>query len=92
MISKATPVQVSLQKSLLDESVVSVPTVVKMQADKALKECNGILEMARSSLASEDPPDWQGSFSESFPAKVNMWADAAGLLSTQLCATKRAVK
>ena len=84
--------QVSLQKSLLDESVASVPSVVKMQADKALKECNGILEMARSSLASEDPPDWHGSLSESFPAKVKLWADAAGLLSTQLCAIKRAVK
>ena len=84
--------QVSLQESLFDESVASAPSVVKMQADKALKECNGILKMVRSSLASEDPPDWHGSLSESFPAKVKLWADAAGLLSTQLCAIKRAVK
>ena len=84
--------QVSLQKSLIDESVASVPSVFKMQADKALKECNGILEMARSSLAFECPPDWPGSFPESFPAKVELRADAAGLLSTQLCAIKRAVK
>ena len=47
VISKATPVQVSLQKSLLDESVASVPSVFKMQADKALKECNGMLCIRR---------------------------------------------
>ncbi len=77
---------------MLDESIASAPSVVKMQADKAMKECNDILERARSSLSAEDPPAWESAFSESFPAKVKCWADAAGLLSTQLCAIKRAVK
>ena len=89
VISKASPVMVSLERDLHDDNIDKVPTAVVTPAKKTYEDVVALMSKAKKNLASEEPSDWPEGFVDSFPGKVSKWMDSANLLSAQLAAIKR---
>ena len=90
VISRCSPILVSLERDLEDPAMNKVPNTVKNQSRSALGACNSHVKMSKDKLAQEDPAPWGDAFVTAFGVEVKSWVEAALLLSSQLSAIKRA--
>ena len=92
IVSKVSPLLLSLERDLADDKLSEVPSIVKKKAEAALKGATSLLKEAKAKLAKEEPPPFPPAVIDGFPADEKTWKEACTLLASQLSAIKRAAK
>ena len=89
VVSRCSPIQVSLERDLEDELIKKVPAAVRGEAQKAMKEINKYVEEAKKKLAATTPTPYTETVIEGFDKDRKAWVDAAQLLASQLAAIRK---
>ena len=92
IVSRLSPMLLSLERDLSDGGLSEVPSVIKKRAEASLKAATSIDKEAKAKLSKEEPAPFAPHVIDGFPANAKGWQDACTLLATQLSAIKRAAR
>ena len=90
IVSKVSPMLLSLERDLADRCLSDVAAVVKKRAEAALRAASSIDKDAKAKLSKEEPAPFPADTIDGFPAAAKVWQEACTLLAPQLAAIKRA--